>query len=50
MVGGANEEGVVKASLSLLQSQLELETVTSRLKTTKSRRKKQMSGLSLLSL
>ena len=50
MVGGAREDGVVNSSLSLLQSQLEAETVTSRLKTTKSRRKKQMSGSSLLSL
>ena len=44
------EEGVVNSSLSLLQSQLVLDTGMSRLNTTNSSRKKQISGLSLVSL
>ena len=48
--GGAVEEGVVNSSLSLLQSQFVLDTGMSRLNTTNSSRKKQISGLSLVSL
>ena len=43
MLGGAVEDGVVNSSLSLEQSQSELDTGTSRLKTTNSSRKKQIS-------
>ena len=49
-MGGDVEEGVVNSSLSLLQSQLVLDTGMSRLNTTNSNRKKQMSGLILVSL
>ena len=44
------EEGVVNSSLSLEQSQLVLDTGMSRLNTTNSSRKKQISELSLVSV
>ena len=44
------EEGVVNSSLSFEQSQLVLDTGMSRLNTTNSSRKKQISELSLVSL